>query len=221
MTYSGDLGSRTGSLALFPSSSPLRPHHLFLPFCPPPSPTSLPLPPHHSPRFTWPGLLPALVCIPPRSRRSQRARRVARLRSGPGEPSSLCARTQVSGARLRSPGWAPCTPGSRSYMSPPGRAASLPRSRLPSSDLCREERALASARTPPPSPSPPGSPATPSPFAGADVQVRALQSQSARGPTTSSFSAVGPAPPPHPIRPPTLPQAPALLALMFDLVHLV
>lgn len=41
MTYSGDLGSRMRSLALSPSSFPRCPHHLFLPFCPPPSPTSL------------------------------------------------------------------------------------------------------------------------------------------------------------------------------------
>ena len=178
----------------FPQLFPLLPHYLFLPFCPPPSPTSLPLPPHHStiPRFTWPGLLPARACTPPRSRRSQRARSAVRMRSGCCAPSSLCARTWVLGARLRFPGWAPCTPGSRSYMFPPARAAPLPRGRLPSSDLCREERALASARTPR---SPPGHAL---PFRGGRRASAVLKSPKAPGDPPPPVLALQ-VPNPHPI----------------------
>lgn len=126
------------------------------PLLPTPVPHFSPCPPLTIPWFTWPGFLPARACTLLRSRRSQRARRAVRLRSGRGATSSLCARTWVLGARLRFPGWAPCTPGSRSYTSPLARAAPLPRGRLPSSDLCREERALADPSSSALSPRQPG-----------------------------------------------------------------
>lgn len=90
--------------------------------------------------FTWPGPHPGQMCTRPGGCHPGGPRRAVQLPWGRGVRTSQRTQGRESLAHLHSPGWVPCTQGSRSCRSPLAREAHPPCSQLPSSDLCGKGR---------------------------------------------------------------------------------